>query len=45
MPFLPFATVLGFTTLPATVLGVIVGITALNVLATEVAKPRFYGGP
>jgi Mg2+-importing ATPase len=44
IPFLPFAGLLGFTALPATMLGAVTGITLLYVLATEAAKARFYRG-
>lgn len=42
IPFVPGAGIVGFTPLPAGVLGSIVGITLLYVLATEIAKARFY---
>ncbi|MBC7261719.1 MAG: cation transporting ATPase C-terminal domain-containing protein, partial [Chloroflexi bacterium] len=42
IPYLPFAGILGFTPLPASVMLGLLGITALYVLATEVAKKVFY---
>ncbi|HEU5320350.1 MAG TPA: magnesium-translocating P-type ATPase [Methylomirabilota bacterium] len=42
LPFLPFAALLGFTALPAAVLGVLVGITVAYVAATELTKTTFY---
>jgi Mg2+-importing ATPase len=44
IPFLPFADLLGFTALPGTVLLALIGITALYVAVTELAKLRFYRG-
>ena len=44
IPFLPFAGLLGFTALPATMLLTLTGITVLYVAATELAKRRFYRG-
>jgi Mg2+-importing ATPase len=43
-PFLPFAGVLGFTPLPGAVLVALIGITLLYIVATELAKVRFYRG-
>ena len=42
VPFVPGAHLLGFTPLPATMLLVLSAITAAYVLATELAKRRFY---
>jgi len=42
MPMLPFATSLGFVRLPATLVAIIVLITALYVATAELAKRRFY---
>jgi P-type Mg2+ transporter len=42
IPYVPFAPVLGFATLPAGVIAAIVGITSLYVVATEIAKSWFY---
>jgi Mg2+-importing ATPase len=44
IPFLPFAGFLGFTPVPSAVLLALMGITALYVVATELAKVRFYRG-
>ena len=40
LPFVPFAAVLGFVPLPATLVAVICGITVLDVAATEWTKRR-----
>jgi Mg2+-importing ATPase len=42
LPYVPFAGWLGFAPLPARVLGTLVAITGLYVVATEMAKRRFY---
>jgi Mg2+-importing ATPase len=42
IPFLPFAPLLGFTALSATMLLTLTGITVLYVATTELAKRRFY---
>jgi Mg2+-importing ATPase len=42
LPFLPLSGWLGFTTVPVMMLVILVGITALYVAATELAKIRFY---
>jgi Mg2+-importing ATPase len=42
IPFLPFASWLGFEPLPAPLLAMIAVLTALYVLAAELAKLRFY---
>lgn len=42
IPYLPFAGLLGFTPLPVPVMAGLLGITALYVIATEVAKKAFY---
>ena len=42
IPYAPFAPVFGFVPLPASLLAVIAGITALYVAATELLKRRFY---
>jgi len=42
IPYLPPARVFGFVPIPFTLLAVVVGITGLYVVATEVAKRAFY---
>ena len=42
LPYLPFAGWLGFVPMPVGVLALVVGITLLYVLATELAKANFY---
>src|SRR5262249_39664694 len=42
MPFAPFARLIGFVPTPPSVLLVLVAITLLYVLATEMAKAGFY---
>jgi Mg2+-importing ATPase len=42
IPYLPYAHVLGFTPLPAGVVAMLLAVTVLYVLATEVTKARFY---
>jgi P-type Mg2+ transporter len=42
IPFVPRAELLGFTPIPFALVVVLVGITVLYVLATEIAKARFY---
>jgi Mg2+-importing ATPase len=42
LPYLPFNTVFGFIPLPASLMLTMIGITALYVLATELAKKYFY---
>ena len=42
IPYLPFADVLGFTPLPAWLMATLVGVTALYVLAAEIAKKIFF---
>jgi Mg2+-importing ATPase len=44
IPYLPFSMLLGFTPLPITIMALLCSITALYVLAAEVAKKRFYQG-
>ncbi len=44
IPFLPFAGLFGFTALPILVLLTLIGITVLYIVATELAKARFYRG-
>ena len=44
IPFLPFAGLFGFTALPGLVLLTLIGITVLYIVATELAKARFYRG-
>jgi Mg2+-importing ATPase len=44
IPFLPFAGLFGFTALPTLVLLTLIGITVLYIVATELAKARFYRG-
>ena len=43
-PLLPFAGLFGFTALPGLVLLTLIGITVLYIVATELAKARFYRG-
>ena len=43
IPFLPYADFFGFTSIPASLLAMLVGITVLYVLATELMKIHFYG--
>ena len=45
IPFLPHAGLLGFVPIPGRLLLALVGITALYVGATELAKSRFYRAP
>jgi Mg2+-importing ATPase len=45
IPYLPYIHVLGFVRLPATIMLVIVGITACYVLASEAMKSWFYRVP
>jgi Mg2+-importing ATPase len=42
IPYLPFSAVLGFVPLPAPLMLVLLALTALYVLATELAKKYFY---
>jgi Mg2+-importing ATPase len=42
IPFLPFASLLGFEPLPASLLAALAGITALYVLGAELMKRWFY---
>jgi P-type Mg2+ transporter len=42
IPYLPFSTLLGFTPLPLSIVVLLLGITALYVAASEVAKKLFY---
>jgi len=42
LPYLPFISVFGFVPLPAPLMLAMLGLTALYVLATEVAKKYFY---
>jgi len=42
IPYLPSASVLGFVTLPYSLLGFLLAITALYVIATEIGKQWFY---
>ena len=42
IPYLPYAGVLGFVPLPASLLGLVAAITALYVLAAELTKRWFY---
>jgi Mg2+-importing ATPase len=44
IPFLPLAGALGFAPLPGAMLLILTGITVLHVVATELAKSRFYRG-
>lgn len=42
IPYLPFGGFLGFTPLPAWLMLALLGVTALYVAATELAKKFFY---
>jgi Mg2+-importing ATPase len=42
IPYLPYASVFGFTPLPLSLLGALLGITALYIVATELLKLVFY---
>jgi magnesium-transporting ATPase (P-type) len=42
LPYLPFQAVIGFIPLPASLMLTMIGITALYVLATELAKKYFH---
>jgi Mg2+-importing ATPase len=42
LPYLPFISVFGFVPLPAALMLTLLGLTALYVLATELAKRYFY---
>ena len=42
LPYLPFAPLFGFVPLPAPLMVALIGLTALYVLAAEVAKKYFY---
>ena len=42
LPYLPFSSVFGFIPLPAPLLLTVIGLTAVYVLATELAKTYFY---
>ena len=42
LPYLPFNTLFGFIPLPAPLMLAIIGLTALYVVVTEVAKKYFY---
>ncbi|SHJ51846.1 magnesium-translocating P-type ATPase [Parasporobacterium paucivorans] len=42
LPYLPFNHFLGFTPLPAWVIAALIGLTALYVVAAEIAKKYFY---
>jgi Mg2+-importing ATPase len=42
IPYLPFSALLGFVPLPASLMLAMLGLTALYVLATELAKKYFY---
>jgi Mg2+-importing ATPase len=42
MPYLPFHSLFGFVPLPAPLMLTVIGLTALYVLATELAKKYFY---
>jgi Mg2+-importing ATPase len=43
IPYLPFASILGFVPLPAPLMLAMIGLTALYVVAAEVTKKFFYG--
>jgi Mg2+-importing ATPase len=42
VPYLPFSHFLGFTPLPVWIVAVLVGLTALYIIAAEIAKKIFY---
>ena len=42
LPYLPFNSLLGFVPLPAPLMLLMIGLTVLYVVVTEVAKKRFY---
>jgi Mg2+-importing ATPase len=42
LPYLPFISVFGFVPLPIPIMLAMLGLTALYVLATELAKKYFY---
>jgi Mg2+-importing ATPase len=42
IPYLPYSSLLGFTPLPLWLMAILLGITALYVLAAELAKRFFY---
>jgi Mg2+-importing ATPase len=42
LPYLPFGSVFGFIPLPAPLIFTVIGLTALYVVAAEVAKKLFY---
>jgi Mg2+-importing ATPase len=42
LPYLPFMSVFGFTPLPAPLMLAMIGLTAMYVLVTELAKRFFY---
>jgi P-type Mg2+ transporter len=42
IPYLPFSSALGFIPLPLSLMATMIGLTALYVIATEVAKKFFY---
>jgi len=42
LPYLPFISVFGFVPLPASLMLTMLGLTALYVLAAELAKKYFY---
>jgi Mg2+-importing ATPase len=42
LPYLPFISVFGFIPLPAPLMLAMIGLTALYVLITELAKKYFY---
>jgi hypothetical protein len=42
LPYLPISVLFGFVPLPFTTLLLLIGITGLYVIATEIVKHRFY---
>ena len=42
LPFLPFAALFGFVSLPAPVMAAVLGITAVYVVVSELTKQVFY---
>jgi len=42
IPYLPYRSLMGFVPLPAKMMGMLLGITLLYLMATEIAKKIFY---
>ena len=45
IPYLPFASALGFVPLPLWLMASLVGLTLLYVLAAEIAQKIYFGNP